>query len=179
MIQILHFLGVRASSPALSRPALTRSSLCQNGICSLFIYPVLEPPFVSLCSLEPLAPLADLWISSQPALALAGVVLDQARSAPGHSLCFWFGHGHRLRVHPGPDLGSCPAQPACLTARVDLLRRPPCAPLQYRVFDWGDVMANLSSLVFTVPWSVWFWRSGRRGGDVERQGEQEDEHLMP
>lgn len=38
---------------------------------------------------------------------------------------------------------------------------------QYRTFDWGDVVANLSGLVLTIPASVWFWRSrnGLQGQD--------------
>lgn len=82
--------------------------------------------------------------------------------------------------------------------------RPPPRPLassfftdsasslpQYRTFDWGDVLANLSSLVFTIPLSFWFWKDrgdsyGRLAGggrdiwdardeeDVERAEEEEE-----
>lgn len=63
--------------------------------------------------------------------------------------------------------------------------------LQYRTFDWGDVLANLSSLLLTIPFSLWFWRNrgdsyGRLSGggrdiwdardeeDVERAEEEEE-----
>lgn len=51
--------------------------------------------------------------------------------------------------------------------------------LPYRLFDWGDVAANLSLLPFTIGLSWYTWHSTRRDGEGEEQGERaEQEELL-
>lgn len=66
---------------------------------------------------------------------------------------------------------------------------------QYRTFDWEDILANLSPLLLTIPFSLWFWRNrgdsydrlsgggrdiwdARDEEDVERAEEEEEEELL-